>query len=189
MLNVLSALECTQAKPQKANDAQSKPKPFKLFDGGGLFLLVNPNGSKLWRLKYRFGGREKLLALGQFHLVSLKEARDKRDDAKKALLDGIDPAAHRQHAKAAAAVTFKEVGEGSLTKKHFSPATLAKARWLFDTWLFPDFGSRPLNAIKPTELLAVVRRAEATLGITPAGSGRSFSRCIRSPSRSGKPTG
>jgi hypothetical protein len=72
MLNVLSAIECTQAKPRNTDGAQSKPKPYKLFDGGGLFLLVNPNGSKLWRLKYRFGGREKLLALGPFHLVSLK---------------------------------------------------------------------------------------------------------------------
>lgn len=160
MLNVLSALECTQAKPQKANAAQLKPKPYKLFDGGGLFLLVNPNGSKLWRLKYRFGGREKLLALGPFHLVSLKQARDKRDDAKRLLLDGIDPAAHRQHAKAAAAITFRDVGEEWLTKKHFSPATLGKARWLFDTWLFPDLGSRPVNAITPAELLTIVRRAE-----------------------------
>jgi integrase len=160
MLNVLSALECAQAKPQKAHDSRSTPKPYKLFDGGGLFLLVKPNGSKLWRLKYRFGGREKLLALGPYHLVSLKEARDKRDDAKKLLLDGIDPSAHRQHAKAAAAVTFKEVGEEWLTKKSFAPTTLAKARWLFDTWLYPDLGSRPVNAVKPAELLAIIRRAE-----------------------------
>jgi integrase len=161
MLNVLSALECTQAKPRNTDGAQSKPKPYKLFDGGGLFLLVNPNGSKLWRLKYRFGGREKLLALGPFNLVSLKEARDKRDAAKKLLLDGIDPAAHRQLTKSAAAVTFKQVGEEWLTKKHFSLATLAKARWLFDTWLYPDLGSRPVNAVTPAELLAIVRRAEA----------------------------
>ena len=141
MLNVLSALECTQAKPQKANDARSATKPYKLFDGEGLFLSVKPNGAKLWRLKYRFEGREKLLALGPFHHVSLKEARDKRDDAKMLLLEGIDPSAHRQH-EAAAAVTFKEGGEEWLTKKNFAPATLGKARWLFDTWLCPALGSR-----------------------------------------------
>jgi hypothetical protein len=67
----------------------------QLFDGGGLFLLVKPNGAKHWRLKYRFGGVEKLLALGSLKLVSLAEARAKRDNAKRLLLDGIDPAARR----------------------------------------------------------------------------------------------
>lgn len=71
---------------------QDKPK--KYSDGGGLFLLVNPNGSKLWRLAYRFDGKQKTLAFGAYPTVSLADARALRDRAKKALADGIDPAKH-----------------------------------------------------------------------------------------------
>jgi integrase len=159
MLSKLSALECQQAKPVRSA-RNSAPKSYKLFDGGGLFLLVNPNGSKLWRLKYRFDGREKLLALGPYPLVSLKEARDKRDEAKRLLLEHKDPAHVREQERNAAAVTFQVVAEEWLTKKAYAAATLAKARWLFDDWLFPALGSRPIADIKPIDVLAVARKAE-----------------------------
>ena len=74
-------------------------KPGKHFDGSGLFLLVTPH-SKLWRLKYRFAGKEKLLALGKYPMVSLKEARNLRDDAKRQIAKGIDPAAQKSLMKA-----------------------------------------------------------------------------------------
>lgn len=64
-------------------NAKAGPKPVKLSDGGGLFLLLNPNGSRLWRLKYRFAGKEKLLAFGAYPDVSLKDARESRDDARR----------------------------------------------------------------------------------------------------------
>jgi integrase len=156
---MLTAIECRNARPL-AGTGTSAPKALKLFDGGGLFLLVKPNGAKFWRLKYRFGGVEKLLALGSFDLVSLAEAREKRDAAKKKLLDGIDPATVKEEAKAAAAVTFKVVGEDWLAKQGYAAATLAKARWLFDQWLYPDIGGRPVNDVKPAELLSIIRRAE-----------------------------
>jgi integrase len=160
---MLTALQCDKAKPQGTpND--SRAKPAKLFDSGGLYLLVKPNGSKLWRLKYRVrvGGelREKLLALGNYEHVSLKEAREKRDAAKKLLSNGIDPATHREETRAAAEVTFKVVGEEWLATKGYASATLAKARWLFDQWLYPDIGDRPIATIKPADLLSIIRRAE-----------------------------
>ncbi len=82
------ALTDTKIKGTKPTD-----KPVKLFDGGGLFLLVNPKGGKWWRLKYRFDSREKLLSLGTYPDVGLKEARAKRDEARKQLSAGIDPGA------------------------------------------------------------------------------------------------
>lgn len=123
--------------------------------------MVKPNGAKLWRLKYRFGGVEKLLSLGSFNLVSLAEARTKRDAAKKHLLDGKDPATVREQTKADAAVTFKQVGEAWLATKNYAAKTLEKARWLFDSWLYPDLGPRPINSIEPGDVLPIIRRAEA----------------------------
>jgi hypothetical protein len=71
--------------------AKAADKPEKLFDAGGLYLLVNPQGPRLWRLKYRMHGKEKLLAIGAYPEVSLKRAREKRDEARRLLADGIDP--------------------------------------------------------------------------------------------------
>src|SRR5262245_43893891 len=78
-----------------------REKPFKLSDSGGLYLLVHPNGARWWRLKYRYGGRERLLWLGVYPAVGLKEARAARDDAKRLLRDGVDPSAVRKAKKAA----------------------------------------------------------------------------------------
>ena len=74
-------------------NAKPSAKPLKLFDGGGLFLLVTPNGGRWWRLKYRFGGKEKLLSLGTYPEVSLKDAREKCDDYRKQLAAKSDPGA------------------------------------------------------------------------------------------------
>ncbi len=99
-------------------NARSRGKPYKIFDGGGLHLLVNPEGSKLWRLKYRFGGREKLLSFGPYPLVGLKAAREKRDAAKLLLLEDLDPGEERKLARIRAererAITFAAVAQESL---------------------------------------------------------------------------
>ena len=89
--------------------AKAADKPEKLFDGGGLYLLVNPQGSRLWRLKYRIHGKEKLLAIGAYPDVSLKRAREKRDEARRLLADGIDPSAQRKAEKLADANTFEAI--------------------------------------------------------------------------------
>lgn len=76
---------------RQVDTAKPKEKPYKLADGGGLYLLVNPNGSRYWRLKYRVAGKEKLLALGVYPDVTLADARTKRDEAKRGMAGGIDP--------------------------------------------------------------------------------------------------
>lgn len=86
-------------------NAKAGNKPRKLFDGGGLYLLVQPNGARLWRLKYHFRDKEKLLSLGAYPHVTLAQARRKRDEAKSLLADGMDPSAER---KAAAEAVRRE---------------------------------------------------------------------------------
>ena len=97
----------------KVRNAKAKLKDYKLADGGGLYLLVSSTGGKLWRLKYNFGGKEKLLALGKYPIVSLSEARQRRDDAKRLLDTGVDPLINRQAVKAskheAAANSFEVI--------------------------------------------------------------------------------
>ena len=80
--------------------AKPTAKPFKLSDSGGLFLLINPNGSKLWRLAYRFGGKQKTLYMGAYPLISLLDARALRDEAKKQLINCIDPSENKKAVKA-----------------------------------------------------------------------------------------
>ena len=82
-------------------NARPHEKPLKLFDGGGLFLLVSPSGGKWWRLKYRFDGKEKLLSLGTFPEGGLKDARERRDEARKQLAADVDPGEHRKAVKSA----------------------------------------------------------------------------------------
>src|SRR5438552_12768537 len=93
---------------------KSGPKLRKLFDGGGLYFLVTPAGGKWWRLKYRFGGKERLLALGTYPEVGLRQARERRDQARKQIAASVDPAVERKAAKAALvrseAGTFEAVG-------------------------------------------------------------------------------
>jgi hypothetical protein len=89
--------------------ARPAEKPYKVFDERGLFMLVTPSGGRLWRLRYRHGGVEKLLAIGAYPDVSLKRAREKRDDARKLLADGIDPSAKRRAEKEQQVNTFEAV--------------------------------------------------------------------------------
>jgi hypothetical protein len=92
MMNLLTATRIRQAKPAE--------KAYKLFDGGGLFLLVTPQGQKWWRFKYRFAAKEKLLSLGVYPGIGLKQARERRDDARKQIGSGIDPSTERHAVKA-----------------------------------------------------------------------------------------
>jgi len=142
--------------------------PRKLSDGGGLFLLITPKptGSKLWRLAYRFGGKQKALALGVYPTISLSQARDGRDEAKKLLAGGIDPSVQRkterQLEKIAAGNSFRAVAEeviAKLEREGRAHVTLTKKRWLLD-FAYPAFGDRPVNEITAKELLAVLREIE-----------------------------
>ncbi len=148
---------------------KTKPadKPFKVADEKGLFLLVAPTGGKLWRMKYRFGGKEKLLSFGPYPDMPLSRAREKRDEARKLLADGIDPGEHRRAVKASrverAANSFEVVAREWYGKYSPSWAEHHGDRILrrFERDIFPWIGGRPIAEIKAPELLAAVRRIES----------------------------
>lgn len=118
-------------------------KPGKHFDGGGLYLDVRPTGARYWRLKYRFGGREKLLAFGTFPEVSLAEARDRRATARRQLRDGHDPAVVRDSARSAAKrdieAEFPKVAAAwlALKKREWADETYRKAQYVTENYLIP----------------------------------------------------
>lgn len=141
--------------------------PGRHFDGGGLYLEVKPSGARYWRLKYRHGGKEKLLALGVYPEVGLKDARERRDDARRALAGGDDPAELRKAAKAQgeheARNTLQAVAADWLKHQsaRWAPVTLATIEASFKADVFPTLGARPLAQIKPREVVAVVKAIEA----------------------------
>jgi len=150
--------------------AKTASKPYKMADSGGLFLLVHANGSRYWRLKYRVDGKEKLLALGVYPVVTLAEARMRRDEAKRLLSSGSDPGEVKKAAKAerleaanVAAETFEVVARDWLAKRergNTAEATIGKDRWRLETYLFPTIGSRPITEITPLELRNALRAIE-----------------------------
>lgn len=143
-------------------NAKPGPKPIRLFDGGGLYLEVSPAGGKLWRLKYRIDGKEKRLSLGVYPDVGLKEARDRRDDARKLLAAGIDPGRKAEKAEPAPD-TFEAVAREWFSRhlEAKAPGHRDKVVRRLERDVFPHLGSRPVAEIKAPEILAVVRRIEA----------------------------
>ncbi len=150
----LSDTACKNAKP--------KEKPYKLADEKGMFLLVNPNGSKYFRLKYRFGGTEKSFALGVYPETTLKEAREKRDAARKQLTDGIDPNIARKIEKAGSIEnTFKAIAEDFLMtrlKGDWSTSHHKHVKECFERDVYPWLGNRPLKELSAVEVLTTLRR-------------------------------
>ncbi len=147
--------------------AKPTEKTQKLFDGGGLFLEITPAGGKRWRQKYRFAGKEKLLAHGTYPDVSLAEARERRDKARKLLANGIDPGEHRKAAKAAGeqrtANSFEIVAREWFAKfsTNWAQSHAGKILGRLENDLFPWLGSRPIAEIKAPELLRCLRRIES----------------------------
>jgi integrase len=143
-----------------------KQKPYKVSDGLGLYLLVQPNGSRLWRLKYRYAGKEKLAALGVYPETGLAEARARRDELRRLHAGGVDPVAYRRAAGqarlAAAENSFKVVADEWFGKK--SPGWVPKhATKIIERMrrdVYPWLGSRPVTEITASEVLAVLRRIE-----------------------------
>lgn len=148
-------------------NAKPETKPRKLADEKGLFLLVHPNGSKYWRLKYRFGGREKMLALGVYPQVSLADARQRRDDARRLLANGADPGETKKAAKAAGAEksanSFEVIAREWFAKHEKSLVASHAERILrrFEKDIFPWIGGKPIADLTAPELLAAVRRIES----------------------------
>ncbi|WP_417818728.1 tyrosine-type recombinase/integrase [Tritonibacter scottomollicae] len=151
----------------KVRALKPKEKPYKQADFDGLFLLVNPGGSKLWRFKYRWMGKEKLLSFGKYPALSLKQARDQRDDARKLLAEGKDPSFERKRAQTAQEAehreTFNRLADALLEKKRQegkSASTLAKTEWLHGL-LCADLGVYPISQISARDVLVPLRKMEA----------------------------
>ena len=145
--------------------AKPRERDYKLSDAQGLFLLVRPGGSRLWRLAYRFGGKQKLLALGAYPTVTLAEARERRDAARKLLANGKDPGLERRLEKIAAAAggnAFQEVAEellDKLAREGRAEHTIKKNRWLLAP-AFETFGDRSIGEVTAPELLHACRKFE-----------------------------
>lgn len=155
------------------NIRKTKPaaKPLKLSDGGGMYLLIKPDGGRYWRMNYRFDGKQKTLALGVYPTVTLADARQRREDARRMLANGSDPGEARKAAKVARAVaaaiaadTFETVAWEWLKKREAngetSAATIGKDRWRLESYLFPAIGSRPITEITAKELREALRAIE-----------------------------
>jgi len=150
----------------KVQKVKPKSRNVTLFDGGGLFLLVTPSGGKLWRFKYRYDGKPKLLAFGAYPATSLLDARRKRDDARKLLANNVDPGAVRKAQKQAQVEETEtvEVIAREWHDKFKSKWTEGYANKLMrhmELDVFPWIGTRPIKDIKAPELLTVLRRVES----------------------------
>lgn len=166
--------------------AKPSEKPVRMFDGGGLYLEISPAGGKLWRLKYRFGGKEKRLALGAYPDVGLKDARERRDEARKLLANGADPGSAKKAQKAAkaeqAANSYEPICREWLEAKRSTveEAQYKKALARQENDVFPWLGGRPMMEITAPEILAVLRRIDERGARYTAHKVRSeISQCFR----------
>ncbi|WP_321944646.1 tyrosine-type recombinase/integrase [Burkholderia cenocepacia] len=147
-------------------NAKPADKPVRLFDGGGLYLEVAPSGGKWWRLKYRFGGKEKRYSLGVYPEVTLATARKKRDEAREKLAAGIDPGeakkAEKRASLLAAAHSFEVVARGWMDERKTTvePAQHAKTLARMENDVFPWLGKRPIAEIDAPEILVVLKRVD-----------------------------
>src|SRR3989338_876491 len=151
--------------------AKAKDKPYRMTDSGGMCLLVHPNGGKYWRLAYRFGGKQKTLALGVYPDVSLAEARDRREQARKLLANGGDPSAIKQAAKQTQQKTL-QVAENSfrnlaaelhkVTSPMWTPGHAKQWMVYMEKYAMPIIGDRPITEIEPMEIVGIIRTVEAS---------------------------
>ena len=150
----------------KARNAKPKARPYKISDGEGLFLLVAPNGSKYWRLRYFFAGKEKALALGVYPEVTLADAREGRARAREALAAGQDPAEAKKETKRLVALragnSFEAVAREWLEKrKHkFVPSSAKRTLARIEKYILPTLGPKPVAEITAPEVLAILRPIE-----------------------------
>lgn len=158
---------------------QGNDKVQKHSDGGGLFLYITPTGKKSWRLAYRFAGKQKLLVIGPYPAISLKEARERREAAKKLLVDNIDPSTAKQAAKAAAASAARDSFE--VVAREWVERNAAKWSEVYrlnildrlERDIFGTLGKRPIKTITAPELLSVLRKVESRGAVETAHRGLS----------------
>lgn len=148
--------------------ARPRERAYKLPDGRGLCLLVQPNGSKWWRYRYRFERVPKMLSMGIYPDVPLSEARARRDAARRQLAIGVNPSAQRKTEKTANQHTFESVARHWLAqqaryvhKRKRASSTYNKAKWMLQSFIFPELANRPIGSITPSELLVVLKKIES----------------------------
>lgn len=150
----------------KIRSAKAEIKPYKLADANGLFLLVNANGSKLWRWKYRLEGKENLLALGRYPDVGLAEARKARDAARVLVSQGVSPTQHKQAERAKRSLenanTFEAVAREWIGKKRsaWSPYYLKQVETSLGNDVFPKVGALPIKSVNAAQLLEIIQGIE-----------------------------
>ncbi|MBA4711156.1 MULTISPECIES: integrase arm-type DNA-binding domain-containing protein [Citrobacter] len=151
---------------RQVSTAKPTDKPYKLSDGGGLYLLVNPNGSRYWRMKYRYAGKEKLLSIGVYPDVTLAEARDKRTEAKRVLAAGDDPSEVKQAAREAKNLAINNSFELLALEWHEHKKPNWSSGYAEDILeylrkdIFPYVGKKAITEIKPMDMLSVLRKME-----------------------------
>lgn len=150
----------------KVRSAKPQEKEYTLVDGDGMFLLVHPNGSKYWRFRFRFGGKQHLIAFGVYPETSLADARQKREEARRLVAAGIDPREHKRAVKeeqAKEAITFESVArEWHATNKKWSEEHSRRVLKSLEDNLFPTIGKRSIEELKTRDLLAPIKVGEAT---------------------------
>ena len=147
----------------QAKNSKPREQAYKLADAGGLFLLVQPNGARLWRLKYRYGGKEKLLSFGAYPDVGIAAARDKRTVAKAILAEGRDPMKNKSEIDPSKSEAFRVIAERwhENRKSALVPAHADRVWSRLERDVFPFLGSKPMNEITPPDVLEMVRKIEA----------------------------
>ena len=159
--------------------AKPTEKLYRLTDANGLCLEVTPTGSKLWRYRYRFNGNAKMLALGTYPVVTLLKARQRRDEARQLLVDGIDPGEQKKASRQAQKVeglTFETMAREwfAYNAPRWAESTTYKANLYLENDLIPGIGARPLKAITRPELVELVRKVEARGTLNAAGKIRQW---------------
>ncbi|MBY6251076.1 MULTISPECIES: tyrosine-type recombinase/integrase [Enterobacteriaceae] len=150
----------------KVRSAKPQEKEYTLVDGDGMFLLIHPNGSKYWRFRFRFGGKQHLMAFGVYPETSLADARQKREEARRLVAAGIDPREHKRAVKeeqAKEAITFESVArEWHATNKKWSEEHSRRVLKSLEDNLFSVIGKRCIEELKTRDLLAPIKVVEAT---------------------------
>lgn len=162
-----------------ARTAKPRDKLYRMADAAGLCLEVTPSGSKLWRFRYRFGGKAKMMGLGAYPTITLAKARERREDARRLLAEGIDPTAHKQAektAQSALAHTFEELAREwyAYNSPRWATSTAAKALQYMEADILPVIGQRPVQEVTRPELVALVRKVEKRGALNVAGKIRQW---------------
>jgi integrase len=159
--------------------ARPRDKPYRLYDGRGLHLLVTPRGGRWWRIKYRFDGKAQMLSLGCYPEVSLEKARERRDEMRRDCANGVNPAAQRRAEKHVAAETFEAVAREWFGKfsANWVEGHSSKVIRRLELYLFPWIGARPIAKLSARDVLTCLRRAEAATKLETAK--RALQNCNR----------